>query len=70
MGQIKAQGLTDGGKGDIIEERARHYIRGEHGYFMGSFLTSGISGSCGGQKSLDKSVGSCIMVEERKFDAQ
>lgn len=36
MGQLGENGLTDGEDGGIIEERARHYIRGEHGHFMGS----------------------------------
>ena len=36
MGQLGENGLTVGEDGGIIEERARHYIRGEHGHFMGS----------------------------------
>lgn len=34
MGQLGENGLTDGEGGGIIEERSRHYIRGEHGHFM------------------------------------
>ena len=47
--------LTEDGEGGIIEERGRHYIKGEHGYFMGSVSdgkpkgsASGIGGSDGG----------------------
>lgn len=53
MGQFGGEGLTDGEEGGIIEERARHYIRGEHGYFMGS-VSDGNSGG-GGKQPYKKS---------------
>lgn len=45
----------------LAEQRARHYIKGAHGYFMGSW-SDGNGGGHGGakasEKALDKSAGS------------
>ncbi len=56
MGQIKAQGLTDGGKGGIIEERAKsNYIQdSKTGQMKGSYSTDGDGGG-GGEQTFKKS---------------
>ncbi len=59
MVNVNAQGgLTVGAESGIIEERERHWTKGDHGYFTGSYSDGG--GSSGG-KTLDKSGGSGIM---------
>lgn len=48
--QFGGEVLTGGGDDGIIEERARHYIRGEHGYFMRSVSDGNSGGGSGGGK--------------------
>ena len=44
----------------LIEQRARHWTKGAHGYFTGSWSDGAGGGSAGG-KGLDKSAGSGII---------
>ena len=46
-----ASGLTNDEVRAILEARGRHYIKGEHGYFMGSVSDGQTGGSSGGYSS-------------------
>lgn len=57
--------LTAGGEGGIIEERARHYIRGDHGRFNGSYSDGNDGGNGAGKvpvSGITKSEGGDVTI--------
>ena len=51
----------------LVEARARHWTKGAHGYFTGSY-SDGASGGGSGGKGLDKSSGSGIIKDRNIVD--
>ncbi len=68
-GQTSDGGLTSGGNDDIIEDRARHYTRGGHGYFTGSVSdgNSGGSGGKGGKGGGRKSSSHKVRLSKKEY---